>query len=182
MKKWFGLCIPRISIENEKDRERYAFLSSNTSIERLGYAFCPHSNVYEMLTLKEIVFMEAGIKNWVNDKFLTLKSFQKQGIYYKYELPAIIKDNLYYNNRDLVSYNYLHVNNLKYSDRDNYEITISASFIDLIMANNFAGIVSSKNVGRFKKDEGLICNFTIRWGCSDSYAAPIARLRIGAFL
>lgn len=181
MKKWFGLCLPRIAIHNEKERERY-LLSSNTNIERLGYSFNPHSNLHEIQALKDLVFMETGIKNWVNEKYITLKPFETQGVYYKYELPAIIKDSLYYNNRELVSYNYLYINNLKYSDRDNYELTISSSFIDQIMTNNFAGIISSKNVGRFKKDESLVCNFTISWGYSDSYTAPIARFKIGAFL
>jgi hypothetical protein len=133
VKKWFGLCLPRMAIDNEKERQRYLF-SSETNIENLGYSFNPHSNLYEIQALKDLVFMETGIKNWVNEKYITLKPFETQGVYYKYELPAIIKDSLYYNNRELVSYNYLTLNNLYYSDRDNYQFKLTQTLVDSMLS------------------------------------------------
>jgi len=168
VKKWYGSCNQNVQLEDEKEKQYY-YRREKTSIKDFGYTFSKLDNVYRIKKLQEMVFLEKGIKNIIDTKVVTMKDGLYSRNVFRYEVPLYIKENLYYNNADLVEHKYIELgDDFYYTDRSNYELGYTVNNINRLMMNNYIGIISTKrDVGLFYKNKKVKCNFLLSYSDKD---------------
>lgn len=180
MKKYFGKSIiPSIDIQTNLDLQ--ILMPKMDLLQSMGYRYNGFRNDYSITELEDKIFVEKNIDNPIEDFTFKLKEDVDSGFYPKYKLPALINEELYWNNTTLQEYQYFYIRNLDITgfNNQNYEyqymLVYSDYLLDLLLSNNFAGIETEGNFGILKQDVKTQCVFTIEY---NKYNRDILILKI----
>jgi hypothetical protein len=167
MKSFYGKEVLRkIVIETHYDLEMLLPIIDN--LKELGYMYDSYDNTFIIESLKERLFIEKNTSFTLEEKSISIKDGIKTGFTPLYYLPALIKEQFYWNNETFQEYSYLYIPQtwvLEFNKQNKaqYVLKYNDDLLRILLSNNFVGIKTQNDFGFFKAGIPTQCSFMIQY-------------------